>query len=147
MMGGAIVGGGWRCFRVPEAVAIEVVFESPFSSTSAPSLLRCFSSAAFFSLPSVMAAIPPKLCHRSNSHCGGRRMTKTTDATMSEMPSTAIAGAFLRQTALVKKEEKKEKKERIQSAKDAGEQKGKKNKEKKRERERVREKRKRKPKS
>lgn len=41
--GGAIAGGGWRCFRVPEAVAIEVVVvENPFSSTSAPapSLLR-----------------------------------------------------------------------------------------------------------
>lgn len=96
MTGGAIVGGGWRCIRAPEAVAIEVVFESPFSSTSAsaPSLLRWVLPVAFpLSLPSVMAAIPPKLCHRSNSHCGGRRMTKTTDATMSEMPSTAIVGA------------------------------------------------------
>jgi hypothetical protein len=97
MTGVAFVGGGWRCFRVPEAVAIEVVVESPFSSTSAsaPPLLCWFLSASFFfSLPSVMAAMPPKLCHRSNSHCGGRRMTKTTDATMSEMPSTAIVGPF-----------------------------------------------------
>lgn len=106
MVGGMIVGG-WRCFKAPEAVAIEAVFESPLNPisldvaldaellpASAPSLLRCFPSDLSFSLPSVMAAIPPKFCHRSNSHCGGRRMTKTTDATMSEMPNKAIVGGL-----------------------------------------------------
>jgi hypothetical protein len=119
MAGGTIVGGvivgGWstvgalssvlRCLKAEAAVSAEVVFESPFNSmppddlelrpASAFFLLspsRRSRSNAFVSLPSVMAATPPKLCHRSHSHCGGRKMTKTTDATMSEMPSKAIVG-------------------------------------------------------
>lgn len=128
MVGGMIVGG-WRCFKAPEAVAIEAVFESPLNPisldvaldaellpASAPSLLRCFPSDLSFSLPSVMAAIPPKFCHRSNSHCGGRRMTKTTDATMSEMPNKAIVGG------LAETNDARLKKRKDGSRQDAGEQ-------------------------
>lgn len=126
MAGGTIVGGmivgGWsavgvlssalRCLKADEAVAAEVVVESPLNSmppegstavldaelrpASAFFLLsppRRSRSEASVSLPSVMTATPPKLCHGSHSHCGGRKMTKTTDAIMSEMPSTAIVGA------------------------------------------------------
>lgn len=115
MAGGTIVGSelgapssGFRCLRVEELRSAEVVAEDILSSISsdgsmaivgASALSRCCcpssrsrSDDAFVSLPSVMAAGFPTLCHGNHSHGGGRRMTKTTDATMSEMPSRAMLG-------------------------------------------------------
>lgn len=115
MAGGTIVGSelgapssGLRCLRVEELCSAEVVVEDILSSISSDGSMAIFGagpraasafsrssrsrSDAFVSLPSVMAAGFPTLCHGNHSHGGGRRMTKTTDATMSEMPSRAMLG-------------------------------------------------------
>lgn len=97
MAGGTIVGSevgapssGFRCLRVEELRSAEVVVEDPLSSIS--------SDDAFVSSPSVMAAGFPTFCHGNHSHSGWRRMTKTTDATMSEMPSRAMLGLLRHET-------------------------------------------------
>lgn len=110
-MGDVIVGGwmvgravgasssGLRCLKVEEVRSAEVVVDDASSSMSSDGSMAIFGASSrpafvlvWFSLPSVMAAVPPKLFQGSHSHCGGRRMTKTTDATMSEMPSRAMLG-------------------------------------------------------